>query len=410
MLKIAMISTGEEVLYGDIVDTNAAWLSRVFYQHGFAITHRSTIGDNVEAIQQEIAHLSHGYDIVIVNGGLGPTTDDLSTTAAAKAAGVGLILSPLWLERMQLRYRELGREMPESNLKQAMLPEGANLVDNPIGTACGYYMTLNRATLFFTPGVPKEFKMMVEDQIIPRLQQWNENIEARECSRLFTFGLSESGINDQLAEIQLPSDYEIGYRSSLPFIEVKLFGPKGDDVRISILESMYSKLSENVVSVNEPMLDNTAELLSDLALKITIAEQATGGWLTNWVHENEKFRAALKQGWILSTQVEQNLADQDPLAAALALAAATRERTQTDIGLSSGLIIDGEVAVALSTEYGEWGQLVSLRRDYDYNDMRSVVSALMLDMLRRCLERKPLFGQYESIKRLSEIYVPPTEI
>ncbi len=409
MLKIAMISTGEEVLYGDIVDTNAAWLSRILYQYGFSITHRSTIGDNVDAIQQEISSLSHDYDIVIVNGGLGPTTDDLSTTAAAKAAGVGIILSPLWLERMQVRFAELGRDMPESNLKQAMLPEGASLIDNPIGTACGYHMKLNRATLFFTPGVPSEFTLMVEEQILPRLQQWYTKVEAKECSRLFTFGLSESGINDQLADIALPIEYEIGYRSSLPFIEVKLFGPKNDDKRMGLLEVIYGKLSDNVVSVDEPMLNNVGELLSELSLKITIAEQATGGWLTSWVHENEKFRTALKQGWVLSQQVEQNLADQDPLAASLALAAATRERTETDIGLASGPINNGTVAVALSTAYGEWGQLVSLRHDYDYNDLRCVVSALMLDMLRRCLEREPIFGHYESIKRLSEIYVPPTE-
>lgn len=410
MLQVAMISTGEEVLHGDIVDTNAAWLSRLFYQHGFALTRRSTVGDQLASLAAEIELQSQQSDVVIVNGGLGPTTDDLSAAAAAQAANVGLNLSTFWLDQMQAKYQKLNRVMPESNLKQAMLPEGAELIDNPVGTACGFYLTLNNAKVFFTPGVPSEFKVMIENQILPRLRQWNPTVTASECSRLYTFGLSESGINDMLSEIRLPLGYEIGYRSSLPFIEVKLFGPSHDDRRMSLLEAIYHKLGDNVVSVDEPMLVNVGALLAEFKVNITVAEQSTGGWLTNWMQEDEQSREHIKQGWILSSKVEQQLANQDPLAAALALAAATRERTQTAFGLSSGPVIDGMVAVALSTTYGEWGQLVKLKRNYDHKDMRIVLSALMLDMLRRCLEKKPMFGHYESIHRESEIYVPQSAL
>jgi competence/damage-inducible protein CinA-like protein len=410
MLQVAMISTGEEILHGDIVDTNAAWLSQQFYQHGFKLSNRSTVGDNIDALVAEIQHQAKNASVVIVNGGLGPTSDDISSEAAARVLNVPLVMSQYWLDRMQAQYLNQGKEMPHSNIKQAMLPEGAQLIDNPVGTACGFFIEVNKSIVIFTPGVPSEFKVMVEHQVLPRMKQWHPMVEASECSRLFTFGLSESGIQDTLQQVRLPHGFEIGYRSSLPFIEVKLFGPANHDSRFPILERMYHLLGDNVVSVDESMLPNVGALLSEFSLNITVAEQATGGWLTNWLQEDEQIRMNMKQGWILSSQVDQQMAGQDPLAAALALAAATRERTKTAIGLSSGPVIQGKVAVALSTPYGEWGQLVSLKRNYSYNEMRSILSTLMLDMLRRCLEKKPMFGQYQSINRESEIYVPQSAL
>ena len=326
MLQVAMISTGEEVLHGDIVDTNAAWMSQLFYQHGFKLSNRSTVGDSIDALVAEIQHQTQTASIVIVNGGLGPTSDDISSEAAAKVINTPLVMSHYWLERMQARYLEQGREMPNSNIKQAMLPEGAQIIDNPVGTACGFFIEVNKSIVLFTPGVPSEFKVMVEHQILPRIKQWHPMVEASECSRLFTFGLSESGIQDKLQQLRLPYGFEIGYRSSLPFIEVKLFGPANHDGRFPVLERMYHLLGDNVVSVDESMLPNVGALLSEFSLNLTVAEQATGGWLTNWLQEDDQIRLNMKQGWILSSQVDQQMADQDPLAAALALAAATRER------------------------------------------------------------------------------------
>ena len=158
MLSVVMISTGEEVLYGDITDTNAAWLSAQFFEQGFAMTRRVTVGDNYEALAKEIEMCSLSADIVIVNGGLGPTSDDLTAASAAMAANVGLEQSNAWVAEMTAKYQQVGRVMPAANLKQAMLPEGAELIDNPVGTACGFMMQLNRAWLFFTQGALRVFK------------------------------------------------------------------------------------------------------------------------------------------------------------------------------------------------------------------------------------------------------------
>jgi competence/damage-inducible protein CinA-like protein len=114
---------------------------------------------------------SEQADVLIVNGGLGPTSDDLSALAAATAKGEGLILHEEWLETMTRFFAERGRPMAASNRKQAEIPASAEMINNPVGTACGFAVQLNRCLMFFTPGVPSEFKIMVEQEILPRLRE-----------------------------------------------------------------------------------------------------------------------------------------------------------------------------------------------------------------------------------------------
>lgn len=123
-----------------------------------------------------------------------PTNDDLSALAAATAAGEGLVEHPEWIARMEAFFTERGRVMAPSNRKQAQIPASAEVVDNPIGTACGFMLTLNRCLMFFTPGVPSEFKRMVDEQIVPRLRERFSVASAPLCLRLTTFGRSESDL------------------------------------------------------------------------------------------------------------------------------------------------------------------------------------------------------------------------
>jgi len=409
MLKIAMLSTGEEILHGDIVDTNAAWLSRQFYQQGFSLTKRSTVGDEKRSLVNELVGLSLNYQVVIVNGGLGPTSDDVTAEAVAEAAEQELQLSEQWVEVMQQMFSRSGRSMPASNIKQAMLPEGAVILDNPIGTACGFSMQINNAVFYFTPGVPSEFKQMVEGQILPDLNKRYPQRARSAVSRMYTFGLSESGISDLLDNIQLPDGFELGYRSYLPFIEVKLFGPEADsDVRLRLMQIIYSHLGDNIVGVDEELINNLASLLVESGDSVSVSEVATGGILSSELHSSEGCASALVQGWILNNAQNIDMADQDPLAASLALAAAIREKTASRIGLSVGKLEEDRVAIALSTASGEWGQLIRLRRKYQHKDRRNLMATVALDMLRRHLENKPVFGEYSSVERIKELFVPVT--
>jgi competence/damage-inducible protein CinA-like protein len=405
MLQVAMISTGEEVLHGDIVDTNAAWLSRLFFERGFALSRRTTVGDQLEGLAAEIEHCSLTSDVVIVNGGLGPTSDDLTAQAAAIAADVGLEQSDYWVEQMREKYQKLNLVMPQSNLKQAMLPEGAELLENPIGTACGFAMKLNRAWIFFTPGVPSEFKKMAQEQILTRLKATYTETEKLDCHRFYTFGLSESGIGDTLASVSLPKGYELGYRSSLPFIEVKLFAPAADTNALAFQQQMIDLLGENVVSIGQTLPEHVGAQLVAKQLTLALAEQCSGGWLTNWLQDYPNTKAQLRQGWMLGTVEAAELAASDQLASALAMATASREKTTSDIALVSGPIYDGKVAVAMATPDGDWAQVISTKRQYGSRDMRSLIATVMLDMLRRWLDDQPVMGQFSSLNRESEIFL-----
>ncbi|MCF8779065.1 CinA family nicotinamide mononucleotide deamidase-related protein [Vibrio sp. IRLE0018] len=406
-MKIAMLSTGEEVLHGDIVDTNAAWLSSVMYEQGFALTKRSTVGDQMNALVEELLMLSFNNDVVIVNGGLGPTTDDMSAAAAAKAAECKIVLFKAWLTRMEEMYRERNRPMPDSNLKQAMLPETAEIVDNPIGTACGFKMHINDALFYFTPGVPREFKVMVETQILPDLKvQWPNN-EAYQCSRLYTFGLSESGISDKLDALKLPQGYELGYRSSLPFIEVKLFGPKDAlDERVKVMQLIYKLLESNVVSVDEPMLEHIGHMLKEKDLTLATAEQSSYGYLTSWLQSEQNIAEQSGHGWVLSAKGSETIDHSNPLAAAFALAGATREKCATDLALVTGKLNGKQFSVALSSHGGEWGMVLELNREYARKEANKVISTVAVDVLRRYLEKKPMFGDYFSVTKVKEMFVP----
>ncbi|MBP9642139.1 MAG: competence/damage-inducible protein A, partial [Budvicia sp.] len=136
MLMVEMLSTGDEVLHGQIIDTNAAWLADCFFQQGIPLSSRSTVGDDLDSLVQKLLERSRCADVLIVNGGLGPTSDDLSALAAATAAGEQLIEHPEWIAYMESYFAARGRQMSVTNRKQAMIPESAELIDNPVGTAC----------------------------------------------------------------------------------------------------------------------------------------------------------------------------------------------------------------------------------------------------------------------------------
>ncbi len=150
MLKVEMLSTGDEVLHGQIVDTNAARLADLSFIR-VAIISPQYGGDNLDDLVTILRERSQHADVLIVNGGLGPTSDDLSALAAATAKGEGLVLHEAWLKEMERYFHERGRVMAPSNRKQAELPASAEFINNPVGTACGFAVQLNRCLMFFTP-------------------------------------------------------------------------------------------------------------------------------------------------------------------------------------------------------------------------------------------------------------------
>ena len=164
-------------------------------------------------------------DAVIVNGGLGPTVDDLSQEVAAQAAGVELVLHEEWLARMEEFFSRRSRTMPANNIKQAMLPATAEFIDNPIGTACGFSLDIGRARFFFTPGVPRELRRMLEEQIVPRLLARAGIQTSIHLKRFHSYGLGESHVDSLLSGLEdlVPEGgVKLGFRAHYPQLETKI--------------------------------------------------------------------------------------------------------------------------------------------------------------------------------------------
>ena len=189
-MRVEIVCTGDEVLSGKTINTNYSHMARRLQEVGIDVLWGTTVGDDRKSLQEAFRLASGRADAVIVNGGLGPTVDDLSQEVAAEAAGVGLILNEAWLENIQGFYKARGRVMPPNNRKQAMLPEGSEFIDNPVGTACGFAIDIGGARFFFTPGVPREIHKMLEDEIIPRLLQMSGEQAVVRLKRFHSFGLA----------------------------------------------------------------------------------------------------------------------------------------------------------------------------------------------------------------------------
>lgn len=293
-IKIEMISTGDEVLYGQIIDTNAAWLSDFLFQEGITITSRHTIGDNLSTLIETLKERSLQNDILIVNGGLGPTSDDLSAQAAALANNESLVLHEEWLKSLERYFLNRGRTMPASNIKQAMLPQSATLIDNPIGTACGFKIKLNNCLLFFTPGVPSEFKQMIKNEIIPEIKLNYPLAERKLCYRLTTMGRTESDLAQEIdSTLDIPENITIGYRAAMPIIELKLTGPENQK---SEMDKLWQQI-KSIVNANllyEGVLSESGEtglahivskLLHDTNQSIVIIEQQSAGMISYQLFE-----------------------------------------------------------------------------------------------------------------------------
>ncbi|HEY1796838.1 MAG TPA: CinA family nicotinamide mononucleotide deamidase-related protein [Stellaceae bacterium] len=231
-MQIEIICTGDEVLTGKIVNTNFSYMTQKLEDVGLSVRWGTTVGDDRETLLAAFRHAGERADAVIVNGGLGPTVDDLSQEIAAQAAGVDLVLSEEWLTTMEAFFAKRSRVMSPNNRKQAMLPATAEILDNPIGTACGFAMDIGRARFFFTPGVPRELRRMLEEQIIPRLLARSGTPATIHLKRFHSYGLGESHVDSMLSGIEemVPDgSAKLGFRAHYPQIETKVT-VRGTDV------------------------------------------------------------------------------------------------------------------------------------------------------------------------------------
>ena len=398
MINVEMLSTGDEVLHGQIIDTNAAWLADLFFEQGLPLTRRNTVGDNLESLVNVLRERSEHCDVLIVNGGLGPTSDDLSALAAATAKGEGLVLHEAWLAQMERFFSDRGRVMAPSNRKQAEIPASAELVDNPVGTACGFALQLNRCLMFFTPGVPSEFKVMVEQQILPRLRARFTLPEPPLCLRLTTFGRSESDLAQSLDHLQLPPGVSMGYRSSMPIIELKLTGPATEKAAMLALWPEVQRVAGEslIFEGTEGLPAQIARSLQSRQLSVTLSEQFTGGLLALQL---SRASAPLLASEVVPFQ-------QETLAQTARWASERRVKHFAGLAMFVGGLDEEHLNFALATPEGTHALRVKMSITRHSLAVRQEVCAMMaLNMLRRWLNGKEVASEHGWINVVESLFI-----
>ena len=285
-MRIEILCTGDEVLTGKIVNSNFSYVSQKLEDVGLSVIWGTTVGDDRAMLLDAFRLASARADIVIVNGGLGPTVDDLSQEVAAEAAGVGLVLNEEWLATMEGFFTRRGRAMPPNNKKQAMLPAGSEVLDNPIGTACGFAVDIGKARFFFTPGVPRELRRMLEEQIIPRLLARAGTPGMIHLKRFHSYGLGESHVDQLLdgVEALVPDgSVKLGFRAHYPQLETKLVVRGADrgevDIKLApVMAEVRRRLGNFIMAEDDETLEGV--LLRDLGRAgktLAVVETYTSG-------------------------------------------------------------------------------------------------------------------------------------
>ena len=281
-MTVAILSIGSELVRGEIVDTNAAWLAAELTRSGFNIVEVSVVDDQRESIVEAVRRLARSHGIVIATGGLGPTTDDLTALAAAHAAGVTLERNEGALIAIRRRVEARGKSVNAGHEKQAEVPAGSDVLPNAAGTAPGFAVRIGEASVFFLPGVPREMMRMFSDQVLPRIRSLAPNDTFQ--VRLRTYGLSESRIGQLLDGIeQSHAGIALGYRVHFPEVDVKVRARHGsyDAARTlasSVAVEIRRRLGDAVYGEGDhDFAEAVGDTLRARRWRLALAESCTGG-------------------------------------------------------------------------------------------------------------------------------------
>jgi nicotinamide-nucleotide amidase len=289
-MTAAVFSIGTEITRGEIDNTNAAWLSEELTRIGLLVAEIAAVPDDRTLILASLERLGRDHEAVVCTGGLGPTTDDITSECVAAVLGVPLERDDVSFETIRARMERFGRTMAPSNAKQADFPQGATILPNPHGTAPGFSVRVGRAHMYFMPGVPAEMKPMFHDYVAPAARALVR--DAAFQIRLRTFGMPESTVNDRLAGIEAEHGVTIGYRAHFPEIEVKVLKrsvdlPTAEAGARSAANEVRSRLGDAVFGEGETTLPAAVgALLRERKLSFGTSESCTGGLVAELMTEH----------------------------------------------------------------------------------------------------------------------------
>lgn len=281
MPKAAIITIGDEILRGRIIDTNSAWLAKKLFLLGVDVIHHQTVPDRLDAISKALSYVDEA-DIIITTGGLGPTPDDATRKALSKSLGKKLIFHEEIAKTIEERFIKRGIKMPEVNLVQAYLPEGGIALENPEGTAPGIFVEWQGKLIFLLPGPPREMQAVYHS--VEKILK--ERFKAKKVlNAIFkTIGVPESVINEWIQGKQIPQGAQISYYPSLRGVDV--FIVAREESVLNETKNILSKILGKYTfshSEEERIEKVIGELLRKRGQTLATAESCTGGMLASWI-------------------------------------------------------------------------------------------------------------------------------
>jgi nicotinamide-nucleotide amidase len=286
-----IITTGTEILLGEIVDTNAAWMARRLRELGINLFYKTTVGDNLERIAAVMRQGIERSDLVLVSGGLGPTVDDVTRDAAAQATDRKLVLDDACLASIEAIFARWGRKVHDNNRLQAYLPAGATPIFNPVGTAPGFVVEVDRkgrspAVLICLPGVPREMMHLMQETVEPYLAQrlGPDRVYLRSRT-LRVVGLGESIIDSRIADLMRRSNPTVGLAAHLGQVDVRITARASTEGRAAqmlddVAADLRARLVDFVYAEGDVTLEAVVvEALQNAGVCLALLETNTGGEL-----------------------------------------------------------------------------------------------------------------------------------
>jgi competence/damage-inducible protein CinA-like protein len=383
-----IFSQGEEVISGQVTDTNASWLSQQLVQMGFEISRHTAVGDKINDLVKLLQEISYRADLCICTGGLGPTIDDLTAEAVAQAFDAPLHLDSVALAQIEQYFSTRKKAMAESNRKQAYFPSNAVRIDNEHGSAPGFSIKQNKCWFIFLPGVPSEMKGMFKQHIQDQLSN-NFTLQTDKLIIIKTMGIGESDLQQKLNNSSLPDHVQLGFRATTDEVQTKLLFPA--DMPEATINNSVNKvvalLGDFVFTVNDSRQEASLvsvinQLMIEKQYTLSILETASQGLIA---------AKCIGYEWLLDSSFKRISNEQENLADKANTIAHQLKQTQiTDIILvqlyqqntDNSIVLYNTLLTPQGTFQNTYTVSGSIHRKQNQAAIRA------LDLLRRFLQNK----------------------
>jgi len=360
-MNAELISVGTEILLGQIVNTNAAWLAQRLATFGVNVYRQVTVGDNLNRLAATVVDALSRADLLILTGGLGPTDDDLTREGVALATERPLEMDEEQKQWLIQRFQSRFGKMPENNLKQAMKPKGSIILPNPNGTACGYAVPYLDKWIFLLPGPPWEMEAMFENEVVPLLAKYFDLSQHLFHRTLKFFGIGESALEMEVLDLmRSQADPTMALYAGMGEVQMRLTTRSGSQEEANIkLEALHQKVAQRVGAFiygqdDDSIFSAVASRLLKKNQTLALAESCTGGLVASSFTDIPGSSGFFVQGWVTySNQSKIQLLEVPPFI--IESFGAVSEETVISMASQAARLAGSDYAIAISGIAGPTG-------------------------------------------------------